>query len=299
MRASLRARDIVVDAAGPFQHRSTALVETCLVQGCDVVDISDSLDYARRLQSLAPQIEQSGIHVLTSCSSVSAVSAALLRLSGMERPVRMSAILAPATRNTSTRGGGQSLLTTLARPIQVRRGGALVEKRAFSEERRLAFPSPVGSILGRLAESPDALLLPLAWPTLRDVDFWIDTRRTILNALFAAGARHKSILRLLERMQPVGRRITKYLGARAGGFAIEIEDTSGSRAVAGFVHATHSYLVAVMPAVLAARAIQSARFRSHGLVPPDRHVDPWELLAWLRRAGIESFGISERSGAVM
>jgi hypothetical protein len=295
VRAALRAGDVVIDAAGPFQHRTTALVETCLTLGCDVIDISDSLRYAQRLLQLAAQIEKAGIRVLTSCSSVSTVSAALLRLSGVERPVRLSAILAPATRNTSTAAAGQSLLSTLGRSIHVRCGGALVERRAFSEERRFAFPPPVGSVRGRLSESPDGLLLPLVWPTLGDVDFWIDTRRVMLNALFAAAARHRPVLRVLEAMQAVGRRATKYLGAKAGGFAIDVEDASGRRAAAGFFHATHSYLVAVAPAVLAARAVEAGRFCSSGLVPPDQHVEPGELAEYLRRAGMETFGFDGES----
>jgi len=291
IRAALREGDVVIDAAGPFQRRSTALVESCSTMGCDVIDVSDSLDYARRLQRLAPRIERAGIRVLTSCSSVSAVSAALVRLSGVNEPVRVSAFLAPATKNTSTAATAQSLLSTLERPIEVWRDGALVERRAFSEVRSFVFPPPVGGVRGRLGESPDALLLPIAWPTLRDVDFWIDTRRRALNALFAAAARTRSILQLVRRTQPVGRKLTKYLGARSGGFAIEVEDATGHTAAAGFVHATHSYVVAVAPAVLAATEIAAGRFHARGLIPPDQHVDPRELLTWLERAGLRAFGL--------
>ena len=286
--AALRGGDLVIDAAGPFQRRSTVLVETCLTVGCDVIDLSDSLAYAMQLHALRSRIENAGRRVLTSCSSVSAVSAALVRLSGVESPVRVSAFLAPATKNAST-ATGWALLSTLQRPIHVRRGGVLVETRAFSEERRFTFPPPVGTVRGRLAESPDALLLPLAWPTLSDVDFWIDTRRRTLNALFAAAARRPALLRATRLMQSVGRRMTRRLGAASGGFAISAEDASGRHVMAGFVHSTHSYLVAVAPAVLAARAISSGRFHSSGLVPPDRHVDAHELFAWIRAAGIDTF----------
>ena len=291
LTASLRAGDIVIDAAGPFQERSTALVEMCLGLGCSVIDLSDSLDYARRVQRLALQIEAAGILVLTSCSSVSAVSAALIQLSGVTTPVRVSAFLAPATANTSTGATARSLVASLARPIRVRRGGALTDMRAFSEERAFAFPAPVGSVRGRLAESPDAILLPSIWPTLVDVDFWIDTRRALLNRLFGVAARHGSLLRLVKAAQPVGRRVTKYFGAKSGGFGIEVQDAVGGRAATGFVHARRSYVVAVAPAVLAARAIEAGRMPSCGLLLPDRHVDPHELVAWLERAGVQAFGL--------
>jgi hypothetical protein len=205
--------------------------------------------------------------------------------------VRLSAVLVPATKNTSTAATAQSLVSALGGPIRIRRDGALVERRAFSEVRRFAFPSPIGAVRGRLGESPDAWLLPRVWPTLRDVDFWIDTRRRALGALLAAAARHRSVLALVRSLQSAGRSMTKYLGARSGGFGIHVEAASGARVTAGFVHATHSYVVAVAPAVLAAAAMASGRFRGSGLIPPDRHVDPRELAAWLEGAGVNAFGI--------
>jgi short subunit dehydrogenase-like uncharacterized protein len=171
IRAALCERDVVIDAAGPFQRRSTVLVESCMTLGCDVIDVSDSLDYARRLRALERRIESARIRVLTSCSSVSAVSAALVRLSRVKEPVRVSAVLAPATKNTSTGATAQSLLSILERPVRILRGQVLVERHAFSEVRPFTFPSPVGTVRGRLGESPDALLLPLVWPTLRERGF--------------------------------------------------------------------------------------------------------------------------------
>jgi hypothetical protein len=291
LRAALRAGDVVIDAAGPFQKRSPLLVETALTTGCDVIDLSDSLDHALAVRRLAPRIEASGIRVLTSCSSVSAVTAALVRLLAVPEPVRISAFLAPATRNTSTAATAQSLFSSLERPIRVLRGGDIVERRAFGERRRFEFALPVGTVDARLSESPDAVSLPPIWPTLQAVDFWVDTRRRLLNATLAAAARHRSLRSLLHLLQPVGRRIAKRFGARSGGFAVEVEDAGGRRGAAGFVHASHSYVVAVAPAVLAARALKAGTFAfaPSGLVPADRQVDPHELADYLGRAGVRYF----------
>jgi hypothetical protein len=90
-------------------------------------------------------------------------------------------------------------------------------------------------------------------------------------------------------MQPIGRRASRCLGARSGGFAVEVEDAGGETHAAGFVHPRHSYVVAVAPAVLAARAIKARTFTATGLVPADRQVDPHELADYLRRAGVQFF----------
>jgi short subunit dehydrogenase-like uncharacterized protein len=287
--SALRAGDVVIDAAGPFHRRSSLLAETAIAAGCDVIDLADSLDHARRMQCLAPRIDRAGTRVLTACSSVSAVTAALVRILAVTAPTRISAFLAPATRNTSTAATAQSLLASLERPVRLLRGGRLVERPAFSEERRCEFAPPVGIVRARLGESADAVTLPPIWPTLRAVDFWVDTRRRLLNAVFAAAARHRPVRRLVRTLQPVGRRAAKRFGARAGGFAVEVEDAAGALHAAGFVHPSHSYVVAVAPAVLAAKAIRAGTFAASGLVPADRQVDPHELVAWLARAGVHLF----------
>jgi hypothetical protein len=289
IRASLLPGDVVIDAAGPFQARSTALVEACVSIGCDVVDLADSLEYVTKIQRLDERIASSQTRVLTACSSVSAVSAALVRLSGIEMPARVSTFLAPATRNTSTQATALSLFAALDRPVRVLRGGSLVERRAFSETRAFAFASPVDPVRARLAESADAVTLPRVWPTLRDVDFWVDTRRSALNQLFALAARNGAVRSVVRAVQPLGRRLTKRFGARSGGFGVEVEDASGRRVAQGFVHESHSYLVAVAPAVLAAKRLATNTFTDSGLILPDRQVDPIELRDWLQHKGVEPF----------
>ena len=291
LRSALRAHDVVVDVAGPFQQRSTALVETCLAIGCDVIDLADSLDYVSRVQALAPAIAGAGVRVLTACSSVSAVSAALVRVSGTRTPVSVSVFLAPATRNTSTAATSMSLLSTLDRPVRLVREGSLVERRAFSEARAFEFPRPIGRVSARLAESADAVTLPMVWSSLRDVEFWVDTRRRVLNALIAGAARSRSLRRAMRVAQGAGRRLTKRLGSASGAFGIDLEDANGARHSLGFFHPSHSYIVAVAPAVLSARRIAAGTFGSSGLVPADLQVDPWELVTYLRGLGITDFGI--------
>jgi hypothetical protein len=146
-------------------------------------------------------------------------------------------------------------------------------------------------VSARLAESADALTLPSVWPSLRDVDFWVDTRRRALNAMIAAAARLGLLRSTMRAAQGVGRRLTKRFGATSGGFGIDIEDANGVRRASGFFHASHSYIVAVAPAVLAARRIAAGTSGLTGLIPADRHVNPGELVEYLRAAGIKDFGI--------
>ena len=60
LRSVLRPGDLVLDAVGPFQGRSTALVEAAMEIGVDLIDLSDSLDYSERLTELETQSPKAG-----------------------------------------------------------------------------------------------------------------------------------------------------------------------------------------------------------------------------------------------
>jgi hypothetical protein len=289
IHAALAPGDVVIDAAGPFQRRSTTLVEACLSIGCDAIDLADSLDYVTKVQALSARAAAARTRVLTACSSVSAVSAALVRLAGVAAPVRVSTFLAPATRNTSTPATTSSFFSAIGRDVRLLRDGALVQRRAFSETRALAFPEPVGPVSARLAESADAIVLPSVWPTLKHVDFWVDTRRGVFNWLSDAAARLPRVLSLVRALEPIGRPLVQLAGARSGGFAVVVEDANGRRVAAGFVHAARSYLVAVAPVILAARRLVADDFNARGFVPADQQVSPFELREWLQREGVSYF----------
>lgn len=146
LRSALRPGDIVIDAAGPFQERSAALVEAAAEIGCDVIDISDSIDHIRQVEALRPRIEAARIRVLTSCSTVTTLATALVQASGAADPVRISVCLAPASRETARAGTSGSLLRSLGRPIRVFRAG----RRAIGRI-RLRGGTSVARLLGSTA----------------------------------------------------------------------------------------------------------------------------------------------------
>lgn len=287
LRAALRPGDIVLDAAGPFQERSAALVEAAIEVGCDVLDLSDSLGHFLEIDALRPRIEAKGIRVLTSCSSITTLLAALVRASGARRPSRVSVYLSPASKVTATVGTGGALRHSLGRPIRILRAGALVPARGWRESRPFVMPQPIGRARGYLLESVHAATLPRIFPTIRDADFWVDSRvpglNSVLHLMALAPALTARLSRALRRLTVVARTF----GSMAGGMLAEMEEDSGVVHQACVFAPRGSHLAAVAPAVLAVRAIASGSFSARGLVPHDLHVDPDELFDYLRRLGIE------------
>lgn len=282
LRAALRRRDVVVDAAGPFQRRSPALVEVAMTQGFDVVDLSDSLDHAAALNELAPAIAAAGIRVLSGCSAVSAVVAALVRSSGVAVPRRVSAFLAPASRETAHRATISAFFASVAVPIRTRRHGRLTALRGWSVSR--VFPG-VGRAF--LVEGALSVTLPRVWPSLETADLWVTTHVRGADRLLGLIARAPALRHLLHIATRLGPTVGRMLGSRRGTFGAEIESPDGSLTVRLLTATRGSHFVALAPALLTTRALATDSFVGSGLVPADTQVDPQVLFDELARHGIE------------
>lgn len=291
-RSALRQGDVVVDAAGPFQKRSTALIEAAADIGVDVIDLSDSLEYAMRVRELRERIDRAGIRVLNGCSAVSAVSAALVRLSGVTSPVRASIFLAPAAKQTANPATTSSLMLSLGRPIRVRRNGQLVTARGWGMSRTFRWAARQRSRRGYLTESADAILLPEVWPSMRAVDFWVDTQVPFVNSLLFATMRVAGVARVARRLAPAASVMATWFGSTAGGFGVEVEGADRVISSCLLSSPRNSYQIAIAPAVLAVSAIVAGKFNPRGLILADLQADHKTLLAYL-----SDFGVSVSRGA--
>jgi len=287
MKTALKPYDVVLDAAGPFQARSTALIEAAFEIGFDVVDLSDSLRYAERVADLRLRIEAAGIRVLTSCSSVSAVGAAAIRLSGVDKPVRLDVVLSPATRDTAHRATARALFESVGRPIRVLRDGRLTSVPGWRESRRLPWPATGGRVRAYLSESADALLLQTGWPSLRRIEFHVDAHVPGMNLLLALAARSQATRRAVGALLPLGPALCRLFGSRGGGILFEVEGSDGSVVTMAMHAPAKSYLIAIAPAVLATHAIAEGHFAPTGFVPPEQHAEARVLGAYLGSLGID------------
>ena len=282
LRAVLRRRDVVVDAAGPFQIRTAVLLDAAIERRCDIVDMSDSLRYTRLVYAREAAIAAAGIAVLTSCSSVSAVLAATVTTSGISHPTGLRGFIRPASRETSHAATVRAFLASIGRPIETFEGGLV--RGTVGWRRSRAFPEN-GHRSG-VVESAAALTLPRAWPSLRDVALYVDPNvppaiAIGLDAVAHAPRLHGAMVHMLPALLATGR----LLGSRSGAFAVEVEG-SGATFTRILSARRRSYLTAVLPAVLAASALARDRSTRVGVVGASEQVDPDELFVELRRSGI-------------
>jgi hypothetical protein len=287
LRGALREGDLIVDAVGPFQRRSTKLVEAALEIGCDVIDIADSFDYVAAVYRLRERIEEANVRVLTACSAMSTVSATMVERSGIAEPVSITGILVPATRHSAVAGTAASLFCSVGRTIQVLADGRLVQRAGWREKRSFALPEPVGRRVGRLFESADAITLPAVWRSLQSIEFYVDTNVRGLNTALDLAARSAWLRGIVDRLQAPGVKLSRLLGREASGLGYEIVGRDGQTARLSLTAPRRGFLMAVLPAVLAARRIATGEFSDRGLVSPERHVPADSLFATLAERGIQ------------
>jgi hypothetical protein len=175
----------------------------------------------------------------------------------------------------------ESLLASVGRPIAIRRAGEIhfirgwMESRAFRALKRR----------GRAVGMADAFMLPRVYPTLRDVDFWVDPNTRGACALLGIVARIPVIAGIAAFLAGCGAPLARIAGSAEGLLAYEIEGASGERTTVVF-SGRGSYLLAAVPAALAAMRLASGEAIPAGVVPVDRHVESPALAAALVRYGI-------------
>ena len=267
LRICLRPRDLVIDAAGPFQKRSPALINAARTIGFDLIDISDSPDYTAMIYQQEAPIQAAGIRVLPACSALSTVSAAVLKSYSVEEPKRLSAYLVPASRYTANPGTLNSVLS-----------GAQGSFRKFD------FPRPLGSRRGISVRSVDAVTLPRAFPTLKSAELAVDLRIPGMNLVLMGAAHFPGVAPLMEMFQSTALSVARVIGARTGVLAYELASAIGFK-YRIFI-GKKSYMLAVIPAIQAAQAIVEGRFSRRGLLPPTEHVEPNALFDAVRSQGI-------------
>lgn len=287
LRRTLKPGDVVLDAAGPFQARNSALVEAAVEVGFDVVDLADASAYVRRVLSLAHSAAAAGVRLLPACSTASAVSSAMIAWSGLSAPVRMTALLVPTTRHSAVPGTATALLSTLGSPVWVLRDGEPRMERVFGSSRRWRDGTPLGARRGWLFDTPDGLLLPRSHPTLKTAESYVDPNARGAAVALALGARVAPVRAALRRVMPAALPLVRKLGGASGGFGCEVEDASGLIVRLVVTAERDSYRLAIIPAVLAVRALAAGRVPHTGVLAPHQQVDADELLDELRRCGFE------------
>jgi len=160
--AELRAlgATVVVDAAGPFQHSGTALIETAIDAGCHYLDLADGREFIANIHRFGAAAQRAGIAVLSGASSTPALSHAVLdRLTeGWRRIATLTVAISPGNRAPRGLSVVRACLSWAGQPVRVFRYGRWTAAPGWSASRSLDIPG-LGRRRAALCETPDLDLL--------------------------------------------------------------------------------------------------------------------------------------------
>jgi len=203
--------------------------------------------------------------VLTACSALSTITALAVKSSGIDEPQWVRTYLMPVSRVTANPATIDSFLAAIE-----------------GTPRTFRFPEPLGNRTGLRTRSVDAVTIPLAFPTVRVAELFVDTGMTSAN--FAL--RVPFLRRLVDKYRSTALEVARRAGQSTGILGYEIASTLRHKNV--IFSGAKSYMLAVLPAILAATAIANTRFAPRGLIAPASHVDENELRAAIAAEGIET-----------
>lgn len=179
--------DLVIDAAGPFQHSSYALVEQCIAAAIPYLDLADSRDFVCGIGSMNQAATAAGIPIISGASSVPALSGAAIRNLASDG-FRVEAVeMAISASNKATAGPSVSkaILSYVGKAIKIRRGGQWQMGYGWQDLRDVRFTLTDGSGTGKrlvgLADVPDLDLVPGQFDTEPAVSFHAGTELTVQN----------------------------------------------------------------------------------------------------------------------
>lgn len=264
IKTNIKPRDLVIDAAGPFQKRTPALIDAARTIGFDVIDLSDSPEYTSMVFEREWPISSSGIRVLTACSALSTVTANVVKWSGVENPYWVRTLLLPVTSKVVNVATMEAFLATLE-------GGT----------RTFHFPEPAGRHTGVRVRTVDSLTIPRAFPSIRIAELFVDTGMTSANLAL----RLPFLRPILKKYRDTLIRIARRGGQPTGILGYEIASTLRHKTMV--FRGEKTYMLAVLPAILAAISIANGKYAKRGLVPPEQHVDEAELRGAIANEGIE------------
>lgn len=221
---------LVIHAAGPFQHRDYRVAEACLACGSDYIDLADGRDFVAGIAQLDQRARQLGRLLISGASTVPALSSAVVDALRPRFGVLDTIEHAINPGNRTPRGDATvaSILGYCGRPIRVWRDGRWQLAHGWMDSRRQMFP--FGRRRVGACEVPDLDLFPIRYAGVRTVIFRAGLELPLLQAATwcAALLVRLGLIRDLAARAPMLRRLSERFirfGSDVGGMAVELGGT--------------------------------------------------------------------------
>ncbi|ANV84007.1 saccharopine dehydrogenase [Picosynechococcus sp. PCC 7003] len=146
LEKAITNHDLVIHCAGPFHRRDGRVLQTCIHQGKNYIDISDHRCLYQKLKPLTQAATDAGITAVCNAGVFPGISNSMVRLGveQLDEPHKIELYYGVA----GSGGAGETVMTTtflgLGEPFLVFQDGTWQAKQPYSEPTTIDFPNPIG-----------------------------------------------------------------------------------------------------------------------------------------------------------
>ncbi|NJK68796.1 MAG: NAD-dependent epimerase/dehydratase family protein [Microcoleus sp. CSU_2_2] len=166
LRKAVSSSNLVVHCAGPFHYRDAGVLKTCIEEGVNYTDVSDSRSFTRRALECREAAKNAGVTAIVNTGIFPGISNSMVRrdveqLDEADR-IHLSYVVG------GSGGAGVTVMRTtflgLQTPFEVWEDGKWQEVKPYSDRETIEFPEPYGKTGVYWFDMPEAISLPESFP---------------------------------------------------------------------------------------------------------------------------------------
>jgi saccharopine dehydrogenase-like NADP-dependent oxidoreductase len=166
LQTAIADADLVLHAAGPFSYRDGRVLQTCIEQSVDYVDVSDERQFTHHALALKAKAEAAGVTAVINTGVFPGISNSLAR-QGVEQMDKADSVQLSYLVSSSGEAGLTVMRTTfigLQRPFTAWIDGQWQEVKPYTGRETLTFPAPHRRGHVYWYDMPEAVTLPTSFP---------------------------------------------------------------------------------------------------------------------------------------
>ncbi|MEB3884882.1 saccharopine dehydrogenase NADP-binding domain-containing protein [Lyngbya sp. CCY1209] len=166
LRTAIAESDLVVHCAGPFHYRDTAVLEHCIAERVNYIDVSDNRSFTRRILERCEAAKEAGVTAIVNSGIFPGISNSLVR-QGVEQLDEADTIHLSYVVGGSGGAGLTVMRTTflgLQKPFEVWLDGQWQTVKPYSDRETIEFPKPYGKTGVYWFDMPECFTLAESFP---------------------------------------------------------------------------------------------------------------------------------------
>ncbi|MDZ8053595.1 MAG: saccharopine dehydrogenase family protein [Aulosira sp. ZfuVER01] len=171
LREAIANSDLVIHCAGPFHYRDTNVIQICIEQGVNYLDVSDHRSYTSKALKFNEQAVAANVTAIINTGIFPGISNSMVRqcVEQFDKPekIHLSYLV------SGSGGAGVTVMRTtflgLQHPFEAWINGKWELVKPYSERETINFPSPYGRSGVYWFDMPETFTMPYSFPSIKTV----------------------------------------------------------------------------------------------------------------------------------